>query len=148
MAGVLELRFRALGPLLDALQLMAPVALEGAGPLVEGTNRMGVGPVHAMTAVAADVDEADLAQDAEMLGDRGLIEADGGNDLTHLVLAHGKKREDLPPAGLGDGVEGVGSGGCSCHGETIHSYIGICQGYFRVFVTSGEFWFAAAPRAM
>jgi hypothetical protein len=48
------------GAFLDAGELVAPVALEGRGPIVERTDSVGVGAVKHLAAVAADVDEADF----------------------------------------------------------------------------------------
>src|SRR5208282_4359635 len=84
-------------------------------PVVHGLERLSVGAVEAMAAVAADADQAHPAQDAEVFRDRRLIEADGHHDLANLVLVCGQKGQNLAAAGLGHGVEGIGGGSGSCH---------------------------------
>ena len=54
-----------------------------------------------------------------MLGDLGLGQAEGADQVVHRPLAAGQDIEDLPPPGLGDGVEGVGGGGGARHGTNI-----------------------------
>jgi hypothetical protein len=52
-----------------------------------------------------------------MLGNRGLVKPGGGHDLPYLALLNHEKTENLPASGFGDGVEGVGGSGGSCHVE-------------------------------
>jgi len=59
--------------------------------------------------------------------DGGLFEAESVDDITDGALIESEKREYIAAARLGDGVEGVGGGGGTRHGETIHSHMGICQ---------------------
>jgi len=44
---------------------------------MEGADGFGVGAVELLAALAAHPDEADVAQHAKMLGDRGLFEGRG-----------------------------------------------------------------------
>jgi hypothetical protein len=89
---------------------------------VEGADGVGVGAVELVAAGAADVYQAYAAQDAEMLGDGGLVEAEVGDDVAYRAFAEGEIGKDLPAAGLGNGVEGVGGSGCSCH-ERNNTYL-------------------------
>ena len=113
--------------LLDSIKLVIPVTLEEAGPFMEGADGFGVGAVELLAALAAHPDEAEVAQHAKMLGDRGLFEAEGNHDIANGAFSCGEIDQDFAPAGFGDRVEGIGSGACSGHDETLHSYIGICQ---------------------
>src|SRR5271154_3122574 len=62
------------GALFDAAELMAPEALEGAGPVVQRADGIGVGAIKHAAAVAANVNEADVAKHAEMVGHGRLLE--------------------------------------------------------------------------
>jgi hypothetical protein len=104
-----------LGDLLDALQLVVPVALKCGGPLVEGADGFSVGAVELVATGAADVNQAYIAQNAEMLGDGRLVELKVGDDVADWALAEGEIREDLPAARFGNGVKSVGGGSGSCH---------------------------------
>src|SRR5260370_30701332 len=106
---------------------MLPVALEGSCPLVQRANGFGVGAVELVAAVAAHPNQSHVAQDAEVLGDGGLLEAEGCDDLLDGPLGPGEIAEDLAATGLGYCLEGVGGGACSCPDGTIHAYMGICQ---------------------
>jgi len=94
---------------------MVPEAREGFGPVVHGLERLGVGAVEAMASIPANAHQAHPAQDAEVLGDRRLIEAYGHHDLAHLALVGGQKGQNLAAPRLGHGVEGIGGGCGSCH---------------------------------
>lgn len=127
------------GTLFHAEQLITPELFEGAGPLVQGPDGFGIGFVVPVPTVTPDMHQAHVAQNAEMLGDRRLVKSDGGNDLTDRTLTKREEGEDLPPARFGNGIEGVGSGSRTSHGEKIHSYMGICQVRFRSnFVEAGR----------
>src|ERR1035441_8298194 len=96
---------------------MRPVLLEGGRPVVQGTDGFGVGAVELLAAQAANVDEAGLAQDAEVLGDGGLVQLQAGDDVAHGALVGCEEGEDLATAWFGDGVECVGGGGSAGHGR-------------------------------
>src|SRR5262249_16359863 len=119
-------------------------ALEVLDPVVDGAEFVAVEAVHAAPAFAHDTDEADLAEDGEVLGDLGLGPAEFGDEPGDVELgplgpptrfAAGREgAEDFAAGRLGDGGEGVGGGGRACH-AVIYSYTGICQGEFA---TNGE----------
>ena len=111
----------ALGALLDAVGLVGPVTLVRLDPLVHGLELLGLEAVEALAAAGGDGDEPGFPEDGEVLGDGGLGEveeadkfADGGG------AAVGEGGDDVAPAGLGDGAEGVGRGrgaGAACAGS-------------------------------
>ena len=94
---------------------MAPKAFESAGPLVEGPDCFGVGAVKHSATVAAYVNQAHVAEHAEVLGDGGLLQTQALHNGTDRPFLQGEKIENVSPAGFGDGVEGVGGGSCSGH---------------------------------
>src|SRR4051812_39219231 len=104
-----------LGVGLDALQLSAPVPREQAAPFVDAAQRVGVGPVERVAAVATGVDETDLEQHLQVLRRRRLVQLEGQRDLGDGSLLAREQLEDVPPARLGDGVEGIGAGRCPWH---------------------------------
>src|SRR5579864_502154 len=107
----------ALGALLDAAQLVPPEALELARPVVERPERIGVGAVEHPAPVAAHVDQADVAEHAEVLRDGRLLDAQAGRDLPDRTLLEREKAQDLPAPRFGDRVEGVRGGGGARHGS-------------------------------
>ena len=56
-----------------------------------------------------------------------LLEPEGSHYFSDRPLGTGEVAQNLPPAGLSNRVEGIGSGARSCHDETLHAYMGICQ---------------------
>src|SRR6266849_1775798 len=106
---------------------MLPVALEFACPLMQRADGFGVEAIHHLTALATDGDQADVAENAEVLGNGGLFEVHAGDDFGDGAFLQGEEAENVAAAGLGDGVEGVGRGGGERHGWRIHTYMGICQ---------------------
>jgi hypothetical protein len=89
---------------------------------VHWLERLSIGAVEAMAAVAAHPDQAHAAKNAEVLRDRWLIEADGNYDLADVAFIRGQEGEDLAAAGLCDGVEGIGGGSGACH-EQNNTYL-------------------------
>src|SRR5690349_750842 len=106
---------------------MAPEAFKGFGPFVEWANGFGIGAVKHVAAVAANMDQADVLEDAQVFGNGGLFEAESIHDITDGAFIESEKREDVAAAGFSDSIEGVGGCGGARHGKTIHSHIGICQ---------------------
>src|SRR5262249_52954388 len=91
---------------------------------VHGPEFLSVQAVHTASAFPHDADEADLAEHAQVLGHLGLRPAqllDEPGDIS-LFLAAGEDAEELAPARLRDGVEGVGGGRPACHGLNIFPY--------------------------
>src|SRR5205085_404126 len=92
----LEWRFGlAFGAFLDAHQLVTPESLESRGPLVKRANRFGICAIEFLPAVAPHVDEADIAEDAEVFRDGRLLQAERGDDLGHGPFLEGEEGKDV-----------------------------------------------------
>lgn len=118
-----------LGAGLDSIELVIPVVFVRADPVVHGAEGVRVERVHAPAADAGDADKPDAAENGEVLGDLGLgpaETADEGGDVGVRRVGVGEGREELAPARLGDGGEGVDGRGRAGHGG-IYTDIGICQ---------------------
>jgi len=120
--GILFGLLAGLRAFLYASQLMRPVTFKRAGPFMERPDRLGVGAIKHLAAVAADVNQANFEQHAEVLGDGGLREMESGDDVVYGALLGYEERENVAPAGFGDGVEGVGGGGGARHERIIFLY--------------------------
>jgi len=121
------------GPFLHAEQLMLPITLKRSRPFVQRADSFGIGSIEFVTAFAADADQTDASQDAQVLGDRGLIEIQGCHNFPYRALPECKITQNLSSARLGDCVEGVGGGGCSCHGEKYtYSYRNMSRFYLML----------------
>src|SRR5215469_5380596 len=114
--GNFEFGHSCLGALLDAIELVAPEALEAGGPFVHGPDRVGVGAVKHLATLATNVDQTDIAQNAQMFGDGGLLEAQGINDLADRAFFEREVVEDIAAARFGDSIKGVGGGSGPGHG--------------------------------
>jgi hypothetical protein len=110
---------------------MLPVALEGTRPFMQWPYRIGVSPVQLLAALAAHPNQPHIAQHPQVLGDGRLLQAERCHNLSDGPLGSSKIAQNLPPAGLSNRVESVRSGTCSCHDETLHAHIGICQAHVR-----------------
>src|SRR6266849_6467388 len=130
---------------------MLPVALEFACPLMQRADGFGVEAIHHLTALATDGDQADVAENAEVLGNGGLFEVHAGDDFGDGAFLEGKEAQDVAAARLGDGVESVGSGGGARHGWRIHTYMGICQekscGVEKIVAGREDRWGGRCPRS-
>ncbi|HET9320335.1 MAG TPA: hypothetical protein VFO27_11175 [Bryobacteraceae bacterium] len=73
------------------------------------------------------MNQANVFEDAEVFGDGGLCKGESVHDITDWAFIEGEKGKDVAAARFCDGVEGVGGGGCTSHGERIHAHMGICQ---------------------
>ncbi len=94
---------------------MPPEALERTRPLVQRPDRLGVGSIEHPATVATYVDKADITQDAEVLRDGGLPQAQGRHNFSDRTLLQGQIVQYFSATGLGDGVEGVRCCGCAWH---------------------------------
>ena len=86
---------------------------------MDGFELLAVDAVEALSAVASGGDEADLFEDAEVLGDHGLGPAEAADEFGDGHFAGGEGFEDLAAFGLGDGVEGVEGGGGVCSASSM-----------------------------
>src|SRR3954453_21299 len=88
-----------------------PERAEAVEPRVDVLERVGVHGVEAAGAVPAPGREPGLAQDAEVLEDRGLgdaeLRADDAGDRARRLLAGGEQLEDPAADGIAEDVEGV-----------------------------------------
>jgi hypothetical protein len=116
---LLESAFR-FGAHLDAAQLMAPESLEPAGPVVHGPDGIRVGAVEHAAAVAANADQAHIAENAKVLRNRWLPDTHGRDNVSHGALVEHKQVQDFPPAWFRHGVKSVRIGGSARHNQKIY----------------------------
>jgi hypothetical protein len=93
---------------MGALGVGVPEAAVGVEPGVELGERLGAEAVPAALGVAADLDEAGVAEGAKVLGDGGLGEGKAVDEVADGSLAGAEEVEDAPAGGVGEGVEGGG----------------------------------------
>jgi hypothetical protein len=117
-------------PLFHAGKLMPPVSLERASPFMQRPNRIGVGAIEHLAAVAAHVNEANFEQYAEVLGDGRLRQLKSGDDVVYGALLRYKEAENVATAGFGHGVKGVGGGGGARHERIIFLYRNMSSTFF------------------
>jgi hypothetical protein len=120
------------GAFLDSAELVAPKALEGFGPLMERTEGFGLGAIEHVAAVAADGDQADVFEDAEVLGDAGLFEAERVYDVAYGALLESQEGEDSAATRFCDSVESVGGGGGARHERNIYPYRNMSRDFFSL----------------
>ena len=82
---------------------MAPIRLQ---PRVDLAERTEVEAIQALLPIDTGDDHAGLAQDAEVLGDAWLAEAQLGDELAHGRLAVAQDVQDLAAMRLGEDGEG------------------------------------------
>jgi hypothetical protein len=90
-------------------------------------NRVGVGSIELLPPVATQADQIHLSQHAEVLRDGWLRQAQSHNDFPNGALLQHQIAEYFAPPRFGDSIESIRGGRRACHGNTIHSYMGICQ---------------------
>jgi hypothetical protein len=76
-------------------------------PTLQRPQTRGLEPIQPAAALGAATYEADLAEDAEMLRDRGLRNREAVDDLPDGALAADQRVEDLATIGFGDRVEDI-----------------------------------------
>src|SRR5215212_1855583 len=119
---------RALRSFLDAIQLIAPMALEPAGPLVERPERVGVDAIQHVSPLAPGVDQPDIAEHAQVFRYRGLREFERVDDLAHRPFVAGEEIQDRPALRLGNGVEHIRTGSGPRHVLMIFLYGNMSSG--------------------
>jgi hypothetical protein len=83
-------------------------------------ERLGVQLIEAVFALALNRHQADLPQHAEVLGHSWLWQSQAIDNVPHgLRLSARQELDDLAAPGFGDGVKGVGGGGCTWHDGII-----------------------------
>jgi hypothetical protein len=93
--------------LLDARELVPPIAFESARPLIDGPDCFDVGAIQNLATIPPQIDETNIAKDAQMLGDRRLRQAQCHNDLPDRTLVGCEEIEDGAPLRFGNGVEHI-----------------------------------------
>ena len=92
------------GQLRQAVELHGPHLLEC---VAEWTERLEVGAIEAALAVAADADEAGVAEDAEVLRNGAEADVDALGDVAGGELAIPDESEDFASSWFGDDLEGI-----------------------------------------
>jgi hypothetical protein len=108
--------------LLDAKQLLAPVALEPAGPFMQRPDCFGVGAIEDAAPFATHVDQADLAQHLQMFGNRWLPEAERRDHVADRTFLGRKVVEDFASPGFGYRVERIRRRGGARHTAFLFRY--------------------------
>ena len=98
---------------------MPPEAFELSRPFVQRTNRFGVGSIQHSAAVAADVDETNVQQYAQVFRHRWLPQAHGCHDISDRTFLESEIVQYFAAAGFGDRVEGIRRCSSSWHGANI-----------------------------
>src|SRR5262245_53383322 len=111
---------------------MTPVLLENSRPLVERTNRVRVGAVEHLAAVAAKAHQADVPQHLEVLRHRRLTEIEVVDDVADVTFLRRQIDEDVAALTFGDRVEDVRCRRSAGHSRELYSQYGICQSSFGV----------------
>src|SRR3954452_21062860 len=136
IAGLLL--FELVENLVQLCEPLGPRPLVAAHPVVDGLERRAVDPVEPPATLVARLDRPHGAQDAQVLRDLGLRETERAGELANRSLTAGEQVEDLPPARLGHGVEGVGGGRGAGHGPESYSHMGMSQVCRRAPVAGGR----------
>jgi hypothetical protein len=86
---------------------------------VERPDGLGVGSIQHPAAVASDVDQSNISQDTQVLGDGGLLQAQARHNVPDRALLQSETVQDLSPTGLGHRVEPIRCGSCARHARNI-----------------------------
>ena len=82
---------------------------------MQGPNRLRVGSIEHLAAIAAYADEANVSQDPEVLRNGGLRQAQAGRNVPDRTLPQREIAQYFAPPGLGNRVEGIRSRSCAWH---------------------------------
>ena len=97
---------------------------------MERADGFGVGSIKHVAAIAANVYQANVLENAEVLGDGWLLDAQAVDDLVDGSFLKDEVVQDVAAARFGDSVEGVGGCGGARHEFNIFPYGNICQALF------------------
>lgn len=89
----------------ERVHVVGPVAAERNEPGVELLERLRLDAIQATLRVDAGLDEAGVAEDAEVLGDRGLRESQALLEFADGEVGVDEQGENRAAGGLGDDVE-------------------------------------------
>ena len=84
---------------------------------MKGPQRVSIGAIERAASVASCLDESDVEQDLQMLGDGRLAEPERHSDVADGALFRAEVLENLPAARFGDCVERVGCRRGARHGS-------------------------------
>jgi hypothetical protein len=85
----------------EAIEVRRPEPAVGLEPLVELGQRLGADAIQAALRLRARFDKARVLENAEMLGNGGLADAEAVDELADRAFAVAEQIEDREPAGLG-----------------------------------------------
>ena len=112
--------FHGLGSFLDAKELVIPEPFESDDPIMEGFHLAPIDAVHPLATGLPHLNEADLQEHLQVLGDLRLRPAEALDEPVDGHLPLGEQSQHRPTLRLGDGVEGIERGGGPGHaGEYI-----------------------------
>ena len=92
------------------MEVCFPDAAIASDPSVEFLQRRWAQGVDATLSVDARVDEACIREDAEMLGNLGLIEVKLVDEVANRARAVEEEFDDVEAVGFGEGFEGLEHG--------------------------------------
>jgi hypothetical protein len=92
---------------LDAPELASPVLGEHPAPVVNRSQRLGVGPIQGSSPVPPHHDQTDAPKYLQVFGYRGLLEPEGVTDFADRSLIGRNEFEDVTTTGFGDRVKGI-----------------------------------------
>ena len=98
---------------------MLPEALEGSGPLVQRADAFRIGAIKHAPSLASYANQSDMPQNAKVLGNGWLRQAQVNDDVGHGALPEGQVAQDFAAAWFSDSVEGIGSRGGTRHERYI-----------------------------
>ena len=86
---------------------------------MERPNLVDIRPIEDLPPVPSDIHKPNVSQDPQVLRDARLSEGERIDDSPNGSLRGGEVREDVAPAWLGDGIEGIGRRGRARHARII-----------------------------
>jgi hypothetical protein len=90
---------------LEGVEATGPELAIGSEPGIDLYEGLGAQSVPAPLGVVADLDQAGVAEHAQVLGDPGLAQRKPLDQLAYGTLPLAEEVEDLPPPGLGHKLE-------------------------------------------
>ena len=103
---------------------MVPIPFEHSRPLVQRPDGFAIGAIERLSALTANVNQADIQQHLEMLRRRWLKQVELLHDVADPPLTSRQKDQNVPSSRFGDGVEHIRGRGGSGH---VPNYIPITE---------------------
>ncbi len=104
----------------EGLQLRIPETVVMRDPIIHLSKGARIQAVSPVTPGPLLAHETRLTQDAKVLRNTGLRYAEGIGDFGDGSLAGNEEIEDVPPSGVGDGMEYIRGGLMSNHGGILY----------------------------